>query len=614
MALRRIAWARPKHEFLLLALIALVALSPVDSANPQDASRLCLANAIVHGRLSADACLADAFDRASYHGRLYSDKAPGLAVLEIPAAELTGVGARPETWGAHDLRLWGARLLSVGLCFLVCAFLVGRVSEGLAPGYGACALVAFALGTLVEPLAATGFAHDATAAFLFASFLLAWRNRPLAAGLLAGGAVLVDYGGALGVVVIALYVAPRGWRHLGRFVAGGLPAAAALAAYDWAVFGAPWHLSYSYIDNLYAADQRTGFFGIGIPHLVSSFEAFAGPGGLLVVSPILVLALAGLWIAGRSHPAEALACAAIVVVFVLLDCSYFLPYGGVSPGPRFLVPGLPFLALGIAPAFRRFPRTSVLAAAVSVVSMTALTLVWPSNAILRQTVWGELARVPFQLGSSRFVHSLSHNAIGAFGASNAWGAALVGVAALAALAVSFATLPWRQIRARPLLPPRGRRLALASGAVVGSYLVGAADVCAVLGYPYGNRTEGPASQVADIETTLTASPLPSYLGGYVNVVVTVAYKGDEVARDLLLTLRLSSGMRLAGPPHYTIGSGCVGTSTLVCDLDYLPANQSTQVDFGVQMLTVAPQTIRASTNSAGEVGYSHPELTIPFGR
>ena len=36
--------------------------------------------------------------------------------------------------------------------------------------------------------------------------------------------------------------------------------------------------------------------------------------------------------------------AGMTVAFVLSDAGYFLPYGGNSPGPRFLVPALPFLA------------------------------------------------------------------------------------------------------------------------------------------------------------------------------------------------------------------------------------------------------------------------------
>ncbi len=38
-----------------------------------------------------------------------------------------------------------------------------------------------------------------------------------------------------------------------------------------------------------------------------------------------------------------------------LSFGYFLPYGGVSPGPRFFIPAVPFLAVGLAPAFARIP-------------------------------------------------------------------------------------------------------------------------------------------------------------------------------------------------------------------------------------------------------------------
>ena len=198
-------------------------------------------------------------------------------------------------------------------------------------------------------------------------------------------------------------------------------------------------------------------------------------------------------------------------------------------------------------------------------------------------------RVPAELGSSRFVHSLSHNLVGAAGLGSAWGAGLVTLAAVAALVVSLRSLPWAEIRTRPVLQRRGRRLLAMVGGFAGLYLVGGADVSAVFGYPYGNRTEGVASQVVDISTSISAQPPIATVGGYVNYVVTVDYQGDEVAQDLVLTVRLSGGMRLAGYPHYTIGSGCSYGSTFVCRLDYLPAGHSTQVDFGAQMLTASPR-------------------------
>src|SRR5437763_8369390 len=118
--------------------------------------------------------------------------------------------------------------------------MVGRVSEGLAPGLGAISLVTFSLGTLVAPFAAANFDHVPAAALGFGAFLLAWRRRPLAAGLAAGLGVAVEYEAALIAAVIACYVARQGVRALGRYAAGAVPGIALLGAYDWIAFGAPW--------------------------------------------------------------------------------------------------------------------------------------------------------------------------------------------------------------------------------------------------------------------------------------------------------------------------------------------------------------------------------------
>ena len=332
----------------------MAALSPVYPQDSQDPSRLCLAQALSRGSLSADSCLSDVFDRSSHGGHLYSDKAPGLSILQLPSERIFGLGRAPEKWPPFYLQLWGVRVLSVGLLFVLCAFLVGRVAEGLAPGYGAASLVAFALGTMTAPLAATGFSHVATGALLFAAFVLAWSRRPGPAGIAAGAAVLTDYTAVLAAALIGAYVALRGARAAARYGAGALPGIALLALYDWAAFGAPWHPSYRYVDNFFAGRQASGLFGLAAPHLLQTFEVFAGPGGLLVVSPVLVIAALGLLLSRRDRPAEAALAVAVTVLYVLLNCSYFLPYGGLSPGPRFLVPGLPFLCLG--------PRTGIPAA------------------------------------------------------------------------------------------------------------------------------------------------------------------------------------------------------------------------------------------------------------
>ena len=75
----------------MLSLVAAASLSVVYPAGAQDVSRMCLTRAVSHGHLSADACLAGAVDVASYGGHLYSDKAPGVSFLTLPAAELVAM-------------------------------------------------------------------------------------------------------------------------------------------------------------------------------------------------------------------------------------------------------------------------------------------------------------------------------------------------------------------------------------------------------------------------------------------------------------------------------------------------------------------------------------------
>lgn len=431
-------WARPRHEVLLLALVGIVALSPLYPVNDgQDVSRLCLTRALIHLKVSADDCLVAplAVDRSRRAGRLYSDKAPGLSLLEVPAAALVSLPL-PSGWPDESVRLWVVRALSVGLAFLAGAFLVGRVSEGLAPGYGGVSMVGFALGTLAAPFAVANFDHVPAGTLGLAAFLLAWARRPALAGLAAGAALLTEYESGAVLVLIGIYSALQGARALGRYVLGLLPGLLLLGAYDWAAFGAPWHLSYRYLDNAYASRQSAGFFGIHVPHLHSAWLVTGGSQGLLVVSPIVVACAYGLFLLGRRYRAEAILCGAIAIVFFLVDSGYFAPYGGLSPGPRFLVPSLPFLALGLGPAFARRFRLVLVLAALSIVSTMVLMLTWTRGMNYRETVWGEIARLPGTLGGSRLARALVRNVAYEAGVPNGASALVVAALALGTLALA----------------------------------------------------------------------------------------------------------------------------------------------------------------------------------
>jgi hypothetical protein len=107
-----------------------------------------------------------------------------------------------------------------------------------------------------------------------------------------------------------------------------------------------------------------------------------------------------------------------------VDAGYFLPYGGGSPGPRFFVPALPFLLMGLPAALERFRLPTLVLGLVSVVTMTVQALSWGVRSEL------DRAYLPGKTDVMATVWSLA-------GTSRNAGAALVLVAALAAYAVSL---------------------------------------------------------------------------------------------------------------------------------------------------------------------------------
>jgi hypothetical protein len=158
----------------------------------------------------------------------------------------------------------------------------------------------------------------------------------------------------------------------------------------------------------------------------------------LIASPILVAAVAGLIVLFRTHRREALVCSAVGTGFLFLEFGYFLPYGGISPGPRFLVPALPFLALGLAPMFERHRIPTTALALVSIIASTAVALTWSWGSALgyRQTIWGELAR-ELAGRNQRLHHDLAENILSWIGVSRAQSALLIGAAVLLALTTSL---------------------------------------------------------------------------------------------------------------------------------------------------------------------------------
>jgi hypothetical protein len=150
----------------------------------------------------------------------------------------------------------------------------------------------------------------------------------------------------------------------------------------------------------------------------------------------------GLVLLARTNRREAIACGAVTVVYLVVACGYFAPYGGISPGPRFFVPALPFLALGLAPALARFRVPTTLLAVASTVATTAVLLTWEhvfDSSPYRGTVWGELGRLVAHGSDARLVSLLSRTAWTWTGLGNGGAAIVVAASAAVALVAGLRT-------------------------------------------------------------------------------------------------------------------------------------------------------------------------------
>jgi xanthosine utilization system XapX-like protein len=402
---------------LSLAAILLVGVAYatlIQSFSWNQTSHYDLIRSLDRDRTTIDQYQENTGDKAFYKGHWYSARAPGVALFALPFYDgLKAVGAERVARSSKAQRGEDEMIYFIGLWVnvlpgLLLLLLVGHLAERLQPGYGAATAVILGLGTLALPLSTLLFSHIFTAFLGFAAFALMLHERdgPPNPWLLGLAGLCVGYAGAseyplfFVAVVLGLYLLSRSdsltpRRLLGRvgaYVLGGLVGIVPLLLYNHYAFHSWTHLAYSNIPR-----QQKGFFGIGLPSLKVMATLLFDSRGLLTISPVLAMGAVGTWLLyKRGKRAEALTIAGICVCYLGYNSGYYLPFGGGFMGPRFLTTMLPFLALPIGIALKRYPGPTIALAGTSLTTTIVATITHPLTGYETEAVvWARYLREGF---------------------------------------------------------------------------------------------------------------------------------------------------------------------------------------------------------------------------
>lgn len=385
-----------------LGAIALAYALPMQSVGCAQTSHYAATRAFAEGKPYIDRYAEETCDLVRTNGHDYAAKGPAMdfwsapwylllhAVGAVPHNRNAGMGYPDAMYGVPLRALWQIGLWAVVLPALGLLLVVRRAVEALEPGLGTAVATILGLGTLVLPFSTLLFAHVPATLLAFAAFTLLFLGRsPFAAGACAGLAASTDLPLAVPAVLLGLYAAARmpRVRRLVEFGAGGVLGLVPLLVFDTWAYGNPFHLAYSGVALNPGAGGREqtpgghGFFTLHLPSPHVAVELLLSQRGLFVLTPVLAAGLAGcVLLYRRGLRSEAALIVALCVAEVGWNSGHnglYMSLGGWVPGPRFLIPLLPFLCFALAPVLRRAPATVGALAAISIGAMVVATSAEP---------------------------------------------------------------------------------------------------------------------------------------------------------------------------------------------------------------------------------------------
>lgn len=342
---------------------------------------------------------------ASIDGRYFCDKAPGLSVLgTIPYAVyrwISGHEPAVNATGRDEPSDYWVTLGTVGLAGAISATVIFLLALRWGTGFFSATVVGVGSVACTYQLvyATLFYGHIVAGSLILLSFFIAVRPRVgssgmFVAGTLAGLAIAVEYTAALFSVWMTLIglLSRMGIRKkqsilpIFAFVMGNVPPLCALAYYHQQVTGSPFRVPYTLESNELFAYHREG---MGIPIAFPKWEAVVGllvgpTTGLFWYAFLVVASIPGICFLFRQQRlAATLVCLTFTSLFFVI-AGFPSWHGGLSTGPRLLLPALPLLivpaSLGLSLSMfgrwfeRGFQCIVGVAMVLSLIAITALNV------------------------------------------------------------------------------------------------------------------------------------------------------------------------------------------------------------------------------------------------
>jgi hypothetical protein len=314
------------------------------------------------GTLSIDPYEALTSDKSLWQGRFFSDKSVLFSTACVPiawAARVAGLspaGSIPLP-GFDPARYLCERVLVSG-SFLILLLLLARRCrvEGVDP---LPAVTALGLGSILLPYSTALYSHVPSAMLLFAGYILQKEERYRASDMCCALASALDYPVLLLYLILILFRPRRCWRPGPVIASAAILSAAFLPqmAYNLLCFGSPFRMGYAVLASPAFAGAQTGFFGFTLPRPGQLLYLIASPErGLFFYMPWAAAGIAGLVSRGSNGRLSIDPGAVLIPVFLVLFSALYSRTMGWAFGPRYLIPAIPFAALGLARFAARGPR------------------------------------------------------------------------------------------------------------------------------------------------------------------------------------------------------------------------------------------------------------------